>query len=193
MLALSIALALVLAARATGSRPPSALVAATLDRRPSRSPALAAPPGREPVVVPRSDETMDFSVSYLGVPMGKVRLFVGKVDPSVAPIFLQAQTSSVLSFVTIRQQLASYLDVATGLPRSGSIDAIEGSYRHSDTVQYDRTRTRRPSASGGSTTTRTSVDVPPDTVDFVALVYRLRSLPLEPGRATSSACSPGAR
>ncbi len=137
--------------------------------------SLAAP------AVPRSNETMEYSVSYLGITMGKVRLFVGKVDPTVAPVFLQAQTSSIMSFITIKQQLATYLDVVTGLPRSASLDAVEGSYRHTDTVKFDRTTNKATVREKGKYDNTYVVDVPPETVDFVALVFKLRSLPLEPG------------
>jgi len=143
--------------------------------------ALEFAPAATAFTVPRSSETMEFTVSYLGVAMGKVRLFVGKVDPTIAPVFLQAQTSSILSLINIRQQLATYLDVSTGLPRSGSIDAVEGSYRHTDTVKYDRATNKATIREKGKYDNTYLVDVPPDTVDFVALIYRLRSLRLEPG------------
>ncbi|HEX9308001.1 MAG TPA: DUF3108 domain-containing protein [Anaeromyxobacter sp.] len=176
MLAPSIALILSLAVPAqvpTALEPPLAEAAAA---------ALEVPPAAAAAfAVPRSNETMEFTVSYLGVAMGKVRLFVGKVDPSIAPVFLQAQTSSILSLVNIRQQLATYLDVSTGLPRSGSLDAVEGSYRHTDTVQYDRKTNKATVREKGKYDNTYLLDVPPDTVDFVALVYRLRSLKLEPG------------
>ena len=145
------------------------------------SAAALAPASLAPSAVPRSNETMEFSVSYLGVTMGKVRLFVGKVDPTVAPVFLQAQTSSIMSFITIKQQLATYLDVATGLPRSASLDAVEGSYRHTDTVQFDRAANKATVREKGKYDNTYVVDVPPGTVDFVALVFKLRSLPLQPG------------
>jgi hypothetical protein len=124
---------------------------------------------------------MEFQVSYLGLPMGKVRLWVGKVDATVAPIFMQSQTTSVFAIVTLKQQLASYLDVDTGLPLSGSLDAIEGSYRHTDTVRYDRTASRATVREKGKYDNTYVIDVPPDALDFVALVYRLRGLPLETG------------
>lgn len=134
-----------------------------------------------PLAATRSNETMEFSVSYLGVPMGKARLFVGNVDPTVAPVFLQAQTSSLMSFITLRQQLATYLDLATGLPRSASLDSVEGRYRHTDTVQFERAANRATVRQKGKYDNTYLVDVPPGTVDFVALVFKLRSLPLEPG------------
>ena len=134
-----------------------------------------------PFVVPRSNEAMEFQVSYLGVPMGKVRLFAGKVDGNIAPIFMQAQTTSIFAVVTLRQQLASFLDVETGLPRSGSLDAVEGSYRHNDTVKYDRATNKATVREKGKFDNTYVIDVPPDAMDFVALVYRLRSMPLENG------------
>lgn len=140
---------------------------------------VAPPPAQ--ALNPRSNETMEFSVSYLGLPVGKARLFVGRVEPNVAPVFLQAQTSSVLSFVTIRQQLASYLDRETGLPRSGTLDAIEGSYRHNDTVQFDRATNKATVRVKGRYDNTYQLDIPPGTVDFVGLVFKLRGLPLDLG------------
>jgi hypothetical protein len=134
-----------------------------------------------PPIVAASNEAMEYSVSYLGLPMGKARLFVGNVEPNLAPVFLQAQTSSMLSFVTIRQQLATYLDLDTGLPRSASLDAIEGSYRHTDTVQFDRAANKATVREKGKYDNTYHLDVPPGTIDFVSLVFKLRSLPLEPG------------
>lgn len=143
----------------------------------------AAPPERAlpPPVPPRSNETMEFQVSYLGVPMGKVRLFAGTVDSTIAPVFLQAQTTSIFAVITLKQQLASYLDVETGLPRSGSLDAVEGSYRHTDTVSYDRVANKAKVRERGKYDNTYLIDVPPDATDFIGLVYRLRSLPLDPG------------
>jgi hypothetical protein len=133
-------------------------------------------------LAPRSNERMDFSISFLGMPMGKVRLFTGQVDGAVAPVFLQAQTSSVLAFVKIREQLATYLDVTTGLPRSATLDAVEGSYRHSDSAMFDRTTNKATVREKGKYDNTYVVDVPPGTLDFLALVFKLRALPLEPGQ-----------
>jgi hypothetical protein len=124
---------------------------------------------------------MEFQVSYLGVPMGKVRLFAGAVNETVAPVFLQAQTTSIFAIVTLKQQLASYLDVATGLPRSGQLDAVEGSYRHTDTVSYDRVVNKAKVRERGKYDNTYLIDVPPDATDFMGLIYRLRGLPLENG------------
>jgi hypothetical protein len=156
---------------------------------PGFGPALAgttaeAPPDAPPaapVIPPRSNEAMEFQVSYLGVPMGKVRLFAGNVDATIAPVFLQAQTTSIFAIITMKQQLASYLDVRTGLPRSGSLDAVEGSYRHTDTVSFDRVTNKAKVRERGKYDNTYLIDVPPDATDFIALVYRLRTLPLEDG------------
>jgi hypothetical protein len=68
------------------------------------------------------------------------------------------------------------------LPRSGSLDAVEGSYRHTDTAQYDRTSSKATVREKGKYDNTYVIDVPQDTLDFVSLVYRLRSLPLPDGQ-----------
>jgi hypothetical protein len=152
------------------------LAATTAEAAPEAPPSPVVP-----VVPPRSNEAMEFQVSYLGVPMGKVRLFAGNVDSTVAPVFLQAQTTSIFAIVTLRQQLSSYLDVRTGLPRSGQLAAVEGSYRHTDTVAFDRVANQAKVREVGKYDKSYLIDVPPDATDFIALVYRLRTLPLEDG------------
>jgi hypothetical protein len=134
-----------------------------------------------PFVPPRSNERMEFTLSYLGITMGKARLFSGKVDAITAPIFLQAQTASLAAIVTLKQQLSSYVDTSTGLPRSAQLDALEGSYRHTDTTRYDREAGTATVREKGSRDEIRTFGVPPGTLDFVSLVYRLRRLKLEPG------------
>jgi hypothetical protein len=158
----------------------SATQPASLER-PGASPAAVPAALAFPFAPPRPNETMDYQVSYLGMTLGKVRLYTGAADASTAPVFLQAQTTSVFAIVTLKQQLASYIDVRTGLPRSGSLDAVEGSYRHTDTVYYDRTANKAKVREKGKYDNTYLIDVPPDALDFIALVYRLRSLPLEDG------------
>lgn len=185
----TLALALALSFSAARATEPAAVPSASATPAAfAEAPAAASPATVErapeavlPFVVPRSNEAMEFQVSYLGVPMGKVRLFAGKVDGNIAPIFMQAQTTSIFAVVTLRQQLASFLDVETGLPRSGSLDAVEGSYRHNDTVKYDRATNKATVREKGKFDNTYVIDVPPDAMDFVALVYRLRSMPLENG------------
>jgi hypothetical protein len=187
----SLALLLSLAASGEASSVPAALsgTAAIPDVQtaalevPPNVPEIATVVAGSPAraLAARPKETMEFAVSYLGLPMGKARLFVGDVEATVAPVFLQAQTSSLLSFIEIRQQLATYLDLETGLPRWGSLDAVEGSYRHTDTVHYDRKANKATVREKGKYDNTYHVDVPPGTIDFVSLVFKLRSLPLEPG------------
>lgn len=172
------------AAAATTAAASAAAPAEAAATPPAVQPAALAPAAAERALrfaVPRSNEAMEFQVSYLGVPMGKVRLFTGKVDGTVAPVFLQAQTTSVFAVVTLKQQLASYLDVETGLPRFGSLDAVEGSYRHTDTVKYDRASSKATIREKGKFDNTYVVDVAPDAMDFVSLVYWLRSMPLPDG------------
>lgn len=126
-------------------------------------------------------ERMDFAVSYMGVPMGKARISVGQPEGTILPIFLETRTSGLASVVKIQQQLASYVDRDTGLPRRSSLDAAEGSYRHTDTTRFDREAGTASVRQRGKHDNTVEVAVPKETVDFVALVFRLRNLPLEPG------------
>jgi hypothetical protein len=162
--------------------PAVASTAAATDPSTLERPGAAAVPAPRPgYVPPRSNETMEFQVTYLGITMGKVRIFSGQVDDATAPIFLQAQTSSIAAIVTLKQQLSSHIDVATGLPRTGSLDAVEGSYKHTDTVQFDRAASKAKVREKGKYDNTYLIDVPADATDFMALVYRLRTLPLDDG------------
>jgi hypothetical protein len=124
---------------------------------------------------------MEFAIDYKGVRLGKAQLFVGRTDGAVIPAFLQTRTTGVASIITMRQQLASNMDRETGLPRSSSLDAVEGNYRHSTHAAFDRSANTATVRKSGKTSRTWVVDVPPDATDFVAMVFRLRSLPLEPG------------
>jgi hypothetical protein len=144
--------------------------------------ALAVAAVVVPAAIPHAPgERMDYSVSYLGMHMGKARLSVGRVEGEILPVFLETRTTGVMSVVDLRQQLASYLDVETGLPRRTSIDAVEAGYRHTDTTQFDRAAGKASVREKGKFDNTYEVEVPPETVDFVALVFRLRTMPLEPG------------
>jgi hypothetical protein len=126
------------------------------------------------------NERMEFAIDYKGIRLGKAQLYVGPTDGSVVSAFLQSGTTGVASVITMRQQLASHIDRDTGLPRSTSLDAVEGNYRHSTYAAFDRVANKATVRKSGKTSRTWVVDVPPDTVDFVAMVFRLRSLPLEP-------------
>jgi hypothetical protein len=174
MLLPAVCLAALLAA--AGPASPSG-PAAVLPPAPAPTPA-AAPPA--PAFA--ADEQMDFKVAWAGLPVGKARIWVGQPAGQLVPVFLQAQTAGLVGFVTVRQMLSSNLDAATGLPRSFMLDALEpGDYRHSDHVRYDREAGTATVRQKGKFDKTYDLEVPPGTLDFVALVFRLRALPLEPG------------
>jgi len=161
-----------------GNSPPAAQAAA-----PAPPPASAATtPPAAPLAL-ATDESMEFKVDWAGLPVGKARIWVGQPAGRLVPVFLQAQTAGLVGFVTVRQMLVSNLDADTGLPRSSTLDAVEpGDYRHSDMVRYDREAGRATVRQKGRYDNTYELEVPPGTLDFVALVFRLRSLPLEPGQ-----------
>jgi hypothetical protein len=132
-----------------------------------------------PTLVP--EERMEFDIDYKGMRLGEAKLFLGQVDGGVIPAVLQTRTTGIASIITIRQQLSSNLDRETGLPRSIALDAREGDYRHSDTATFDRPANKVRVREQGKHVNNYVLDVPPGTVDFIAMVYRLRQIPLEPG------------
>ncbi len=133
-------------------------------------------------VVPYApEERMDFSIDYLGLPMGKARISVGRREGALLPVFLEARSGGMVGFVRIREQLASYLEAETGLPRSCSIEALEPGYRHVDTARFDRDTGKATIREKGKFDNTYEIEVPPETLDFVALVFRLRTLPLGKG------------
>jgi hypothetical protein len=127
------------------------------------------------------NERMEFAIDYKGVRVGKSELFLGRSDGGVIPAFLQTRTTGVAAIITIRQQLSSNIDRTTGLPRSNSLEAVEGNYRHSDTASFDRTTNKATVRRRGKHDNTYVVDVPPGSVDFLAMVYLLRAMPLEVG------------
>jgi len=165
----------------------AALLAAAGPAAPS-GPASALPPAVATIGPPHvppafaADEQMEFKVEWAGITVGKARIWVGQPAGQLVPVFLQAQTAGLVGFVTVRQMLSSNLDAATGLPRSFLLDALEpGDYRHSDQVRYDRAAGTATVRQKGKYDKTYDLEVPPGTLDFVALVFRLRALPLEPG------------
>jgi hypothetical protein len=164
----------------------AALLAAAGPAAPA-SPATVVPPAAAAAPAPpapdfAADEQMEFKVEWAGIPVGKARIWVGQPAGQLVPVFLQAQTAGLVGFVTVRQMLSSNLDAATGLPRSFMLDALEpGDYRHSDHVRYDREAGTATVRQKGKFDKTYDLEVPPGTLDFVALVFRLRVLPLAPG------------
>lgn len=146
------------------------------------APALALALALGPATVPHAPgERMDFNVSYLGMRMGKARISVGKPEGRILPVFLESRSTGIASVVTLRQQLASYLDAETGLPQSSSLDAVEGSYKHKDTADFDRDAGKAKVRERGKYDNTYLIDVPEGTLDFISMVFRLRTLPLDPG------------
>jgi hypothetical protein len=124
---------------------------------------------------------MDLAVEYQGLPIGKGRIQVEPATGSVQLVRLEAQTTGLVSVIKLRQLLTTTLDVGTGLPRTSSLHSVENDYRHSTTTDYDRERNRAVVVKRGKWLHRDEVEVPPDTLDFLALVFRLRTMPLARG------------
>jgi hypothetical protein len=124
---------------------------------------------------------MEFTVHYLGIKMGTARIWVGEPEAGVLPLHLRARTGGIAALFDVRQELVSRLDTASGLPVTSLLEAVEGSYRHTDTTVFDRAAGKATVTVKGKYLTVKEVEVPPGAIDFVALVFRLRQLPLEPG------------
>ncbi len=140
--------------------------------------ALAAAP---PVLPFGPEERMDFTVTYLGLKVGTARIAVGRPIDSLLPVFLQARTGGIASIADVREALVSNLDTATLLPRLATLDAVEPGYRHSDRTHFDREAGKATFTSRGKSESTEVVEIPPGTIDFVALIFRLRTLPLPDG------------
>jgi hypothetical protein len=161
---------------------PATVAPATATAANAATAATPPGPGPGPKAALSPDEQMDFVIDWVGVKMGKARIAVGRPAGQLVPIFLQAQTAGVVGFITVRQQLQSNLDAETGLPRSSSLDALEpGNYHHTDTARYERGDGKAIVREKGKYDNTYEVPVPPGTLDFLALVFRLRVLPLELG------------
>ncbi len=144
--------------------------------------ALAAALSAASAPVPYApDEAMEYAIDYHGLPTGRARIAVGHPEGNLLPLFLQARTSGLLAIVDLKQQLASYLDTDTGLPRSASMDSIEPHYRLVTTTQFERANGTAIVREKGRYDNTYSIEVPPDAMDFLSLVFKLRTLPLQPG------------
>lgn len=136
-------------------------------------------------------ERTSYSINYLGMRMGTASITVGEREGSLVPVALEAHTTGFASAVyDFREKLISQIDPESGLPAHFILDTNERGRRHYDTTDYDRAAAKAIVIQRGKTTSRDEVAIPPRTVDFVALVFQLRSLPLEPGdRRTFSVLS----
>jgi hypothetical protein len=140
--------------------------------------ALAALPEALPFA---PEERMDFTVHYLGIKVGTARIAVGQRLDGILPVILQARTGGIAAIADVREHMVSRLDVATLLPRVATLDAVETGYRHSDRTTFDRPGGTATFVSRGRSESTEVVPIPPDAIDFVALVFRLRTLPLADG------------
>jgi hypothetical protein len=127
------------------------------------------------------EETMEFKIDYLGMKAGVARISVGRLEGTILPVFLEARTAGIGAIVDFRHQLASYLDSGTGLPRSSSSVSIEPRYRRTVVTRFDPAAGKAIVRTQGRTERVDELPVPPETLDFVALVFKLRAIPLAPG------------
>lgn len=152
---------------------------------PQAPPAEAPLPAPDALAVPvpwGPGERMDFAIDYLGITMGKAAISVGRTEGSLAPLELSSRSAGLMALVTFRQTMVSNLDLVTLLPHSSVLDAEEpGGYRHTDTAHFDRATSRATVREKGRFDNTYEIEVPPGTLDFVALVFRLRTLPLPDG------------
>jgi hypothetical protein len=126
-------------------------------------------------------ERMAFDIEFHGLAVGSAEISVGNPSGATLPITLEARTAGLASIVTLRERLVTDIDVYSGLPRTALLAAAEGGYRHVATTVFDRANNRVKVREIGKYDNTSEHDVPPRTLDFLALVFALRVLPLEPG------------
>jgi hypothetical protein len=128
------------------------------------------------------DERMEYGISYLGMRVGIATISVGRGEGPLLPVRLDARSTGLADgLFNIREKLVSYLDPATGLPATSTIEAVEGHHRHTETTLFDREAGKAVVRRVGKTDKTKEIEVAPGTLDFVAMVFRLRSLPLDEG------------
>ncbi len=131
-------------------------------------------------------ERMAFSIDYLGMRVGTAAITVGPPGERGVPVQLEAHTTGIVRAVhDFRESLVSWLDPATGLPTYFELHIHENRYVHYDTIEFDRAAGQAIVVERGKTTSTNSVAVPADALDFIALVFQLRRVPLEPGTRRS--------
>jgi len=126
-------------------------------------------------------EQMGFSIDYLGMRMGTATISVGAPAGTDLPVGLEAHTTGLAAVLfAFRERLTSYLDPESGLPATSVLDADERGRQRRDTTRFDR-GAGAAMVREGEGSAPVEVAVEPETLDFVALVFLLRRLPLEPG------------
>jgi hypothetical protein len=130
-------------------------------------------------------ERMAFDIEFHGLPIGSAEISVGNPAAATLPITLEARTAGLARVVELRERLVTDIDVYSGLPRTSLLAAAEGGYRHVSTTVFDRPNSRVKVREIGKHDISSEHAVPPQTLDFLALVFALRVLPLEPGSTRS--------
>ena len=150
------------------------------------SPLLVAASFLAPGPAPFSPgEQMGFSIDYLGMRMGTATISVGVRAGPDLPVGLEAHTTGVAAVLfAFRERLTSFLDPESGLPATSVLDADERGRQRRDTTRFDR-EAGAAVVREGEGSQPVEVAVGPETLDFVALVFLLRRLPLEPGTRRS--------
>jgi hypothetical protein len=150
---------------------------------PAPAPAAAPPaPAPAPAYPWHPGEQMDFEATYLGFTIGKSRMSVGPVEDGAVLVQLASGPAGLSSALKFHQTLQSLLDLATLLPRSSVHDASEpGGYKHTDTTRHDRANHKATVREKGRFDNTYEIDVPPEALDFLSMVFRLRTLPLPDG------------
>jgi hypothetical protein len=154
---------------------------------PAPAPAAAPPaPAPAPAYPWHPGEQMDFEATYLGFTIGKSRMSVGPVEDGAVLVQLASGPAGLSSALKFHQTLQSLLDLATLLPRSSVHDASEpGGYKHTDTTRHDRASHKATVREKGRFDNTYEIDVPPEALDFLSMVFRLRTLPLPDGATHS--------
>jgi len=129
--------------------------------------------------LPGEEIKLDVSLGFFKA--GEARITVGQPDGEVLPVALETRTTGLAGLFKLRSGLVSYLDRATGLPRASRLEGVEPGYRHVDTAEFDRQAGIATVREVGRFDNTYRIEVPPGTLDFVALVFRLRTLPLVDG------------
>lgn len=157
-------------------------VALGLAAEPPPLPAAPAPAFALAPVPWRPEERMDYEVHYLGFTIGKSRMSVGRIDGGAVQVQLSSGPAGMTSGLNFHQTLQSDLDLATLLPRSSVHDASEpGGYKHTDTTRYHRPSNMATVREKGRFDKTYQLEVPAEALDFLTVVFRLRTLPLPDG------------
>jgi hypothetical protein len=149
-------------------------------------PGGAAAAGATPAALERPPyapgERMGFSINYLGMRMGTATISVSLPQGPLLSVELEAHTTGLAgAFYAFREKLVSTLEPETGLPVVGVVDTDERGWRHRDTTRYERREGLATVRGEGKSISTDVLAVEPGTVDFIALVFLLRRMPLEPG------------